>query len=65
LEEKWGAKYRAMIRLWRNAWTEFIPFLDYVSLSQNASNVSGCWRCRPALLTVFGVWAGCQAAVAR
>ena len=29
LEEKWGTKYRAMIRLWRNAWTEFIPFLDY------------------------------------
>jgi transposase-like protein len=29
LDEKWGAKYRAMIRLWRNAWTEFIPFLDY------------------------------------
>jgi putative transposase len=29
LEEKWGAKYRAMIRLWRNAWNEFIPFLDY------------------------------------
>jgi transposase-like protein len=29
LEEKWGQKYRAIIRLWRNAWTEFIPFLDY------------------------------------
>jgi putative transposase len=29
VEEKWGGKYRAMIRLWRNAWTEFIPFLDY------------------------------------
>jgi putative transposase len=29
LEEKWGTKYPAMIRLWRNAWTEFIPFLDY------------------------------------
>ena len=29
LEEKWGTKYRAMIRLWRNAWTEFTPFLDY------------------------------------
>ena len=29
LEEKWGSKHRAMIRLWRNAWTEFIPFLDY------------------------------------
>jgi putative transposase len=29
LEEKWGTKYRAMIRLWRSAWNEFIPFLDY------------------------------------
>ncbi|MDI5979518.1 IS256 family transposase [Amycolatopsis magusensis] len=29
LEETWGRKYAAMIRLWRNAWDEFIPFLDY------------------------------------
>lgn len=29
LDDKWGKKYGAMIRLWRNAWTEFIPFLDY------------------------------------
>ena len=29
LEEKWGGTYRAMIRLWRNAWAEFVPFLDY------------------------------------
>jgi putative transposase len=29
LDEKWGKKYRAMIRLWRNAWNEFVPFLDY------------------------------------
>ena len=29
LEEKWGTRYPAMINLWRNAWTEFIPFLDY------------------------------------
>lgn len=29
LDEKWGARYPAMINLWRNAWTEFIPFLDY------------------------------------
>jgi putative transposase len=28
-EERWGKKYRAIIRLWRNAWTEFVPFLDY------------------------------------
>lgn len=29
LDEKWGRKYGAMIRLWRNAWEEFTPFLDY------------------------------------
>jgi putative transposase len=29
LEAKWAARYPAMIRLWRNAWEEFIPFLDY------------------------------------
>jgi putative transposase len=27
--DKWGAQYPAIIRLWRNAWSEFIPFLDY------------------------------------
>jgi transposase-like protein len=29
LEDKWGTRYPAMIGLWRNAWSEFIPFLDY------------------------------------
>ena len=29
LTVKWGAKYGAIIRLWNNAWEEFIPFLDY------------------------------------
>jgi len=29
LSEKWGARYPAIIRLWNNAWEEFIPFLDY------------------------------------
>jgi putative transposase len=29
VEEKWGKQYRAVIRLWRNAWEEFIPFLSY------------------------------------
>ncbi len=29
LSEKWGARYPAIIRLWDNAWEEFIPFLDY------------------------------------
>jgi transposase-like protein len=29
LAESWGALYPAIIRLWDNAWQEFIPFLDY------------------------------------
>jgi len=29
LRETWGTRYGAMIRLWENAWEEFIPFLDY------------------------------------
>ena len=29
LTETWGARYGAIIRLWENAWEEFIPFLDY------------------------------------
>jgi putative transposase len=28
-EEKWGTKYPAVIRLWRDAWDEFIPFLSF------------------------------------
>src|SRR3984885_12903010 len=29
LAEQWGTRYPAVIRLWENAWEEFIPFLDY------------------------------------
>ena len=29
LAGEWGQRYPAVIRLWRNAWAEFIPFLDY------------------------------------
>jgi transposase-like protein len=25
----WGARYPAIIRLWENAWAEFVPFLEY------------------------------------
>jgi putative transposase len=28
-DQKWGKPYPAISRLWRNAWTEFVPFLDY------------------------------------
>jgi putative transposase len=27
--DKWGGRYPAIINLWRSAWEEFIPFLDY------------------------------------
>ena len=29
LAEVWGKRYGAIVRLWENAWEEFIPFLDY------------------------------------
>ena len=29
LTQTWGARYGAIVRLWENAWEEFIPFLDY------------------------------------
>jgi putative transposase len=29
LSDKWEQRYPAIIRLWANAWEEFIPFLDY------------------------------------
>jgi putative transposase len=29
LADKWSAGYGAIVRLWDNAWQEFIPFLDY------------------------------------
>ena len=27
LEEQWGNRYSGVIRIWRQAWEEFIPFL--------------------------------------
>ena len=29
LAGQWGDRYPAVVRLWANAWEEFIPFLDY------------------------------------
>ena len=29
MTDKWGTKCGAIVRLWNNAWEEFIPFLDY------------------------------------
>ncbi|HEY2087182.1 MAG TPA: IS256 family transposase [Mycobacterium sp.] len=51
LDEKWGQRYPAVIRLWDNAWNEFIPFLDYdveirrVICSTNAiESLNACYR---------------------
>ena len=44
-EEKWGKPYPAIGQLWRNAWEQFVPFLDYRACRRIA--------CRPARL-VFG-----------
>lgn len=27
--EAWGGKYPSIIRLWENAWAEFVPFLGF------------------------------------
>jgi putative transposase len=29
LDDAWGARYPALIRMWHSCWSEFIPFLDY------------------------------------
>ena len=31
LADKWEQRYPAVVRLWANAWEEFIPFLDYAT----------------------------------
>ncbi|MHA6805891.1 IS256 family transposase [Salinifilum ghardaiensis] len=27
--DEWGERYPAIVRLWENSWSEFVPFLDY------------------------------------
>ena len=49
LAETWGTRYGAIIRLWENDWTEFIPFLDYdieirKVLCSTDENVNQVWR---------------------
>jgi transposase-like protein len=51
---KWGAQYPAITQLWENAWSEFVPFLDYdveirrVICSTNAVESLNA-RCRRAI----------------
>ncbi len=34
---KWGERYPAIVRLWQNAWAEFVPFLAYAPRSARSS----------------------------
>jgi putative transposase len=48
--EKWGKPYPAIIRLWANAWSEFVPFLDYGACCRMGSALpvttrACCWGC--------------------
>jgi putative transposase len=57
LDTEWGRQYPGVIDVWRRAWNEFIPFLDYpaelrrVVYTTNAIWVFGSWgrpgRCFP------------------
>jgi transposase-like protein len=38
---KWGSRYPAIIRLWQNAWAEFIPFLDYGARRRIRAGITG------------------------
>jgi len=37
--DRWQSRYPAAVKLWRSAWTEFIPFLDYTTRPSGASSV--------------------------
>jgi transposase-like protein len=38
--DEWGAQYPAIIRLWENAWSEFVPFLDYTTWRSAGSSAA-------------------------
>lgn len=47
LDAKWGDRYPAIIRLWRNAWAEFVPFLSYSpeirKVIYSTDEIVKCW----------------------
>src|SRR5215207_3363196 len=53
LDNEWGRQYSGVLDVWRRAWNEFIPFLDYPAELRrivyttdeivNPSLVAGCW----------------------
>ena len=49
LAERWAQRYPAIVRLWDNAWPEFIPFLDYGACRRIARVVGA------ELMSSFGI----------
>jgi putative transposase len=47
--EKWEQRYPAIIKLWENAWAEFVPFLRFGACRRIARVV------RPGLVLSFGI----------
>jgi putative transposase len=67
--QKWGTKYPAIIRLWRQAWQEFIPFLDYgacrniprcSAASMSAAAGRSARFCRGVCASLPGMAAACS-----
>ena len=58
LDEKWGKKYGAIIRLWESAWEEFIPFLDYDLSDPHGDLLHECDRIPQRPLPARGPSAG-------
>ena len=42
----WGERYPAIVRMWENAWTEFVPFLDYDERDPAGDLLDQCDRVR-------------------
>ncbi len=58
LRGKWERSYPAIIKLWENAWSEFVPFLDYGACCRF---VCGVRVCRSLVVGSIGCecwWAG-------
>lgn len=53
LDEKWGSKYPALIRMWRSHWAEFV--LNRPGMSETASNgqLSGLLGCLLSVVRSF------------
>ena len=55
IAKKWGGQYPAIIRLWENAWSEFVPFLDdFVGIRRVICSTNAVESLMPATGGRFG-----------